>query len=90
MRHNETMIRAYLETASGKRLNGQTFIEWEGSVIDQIEIDLECTRSDAQGVKDAQEDLLFSCWQAGMKPEKAAALIIKAGANEDIDLNDYL
>lgn len=69
-----------------KKINEQIFIEWEGSVYDAIELQAECTRSDAQGIVEGQGTLMEILWHEGRTPEKAAAAILKASEVNEKEL----
>jgi hypothetical protein len=49
--------------------------EWEGEVIDLIEELCDCTRSDAQGIVEAQDFYMAQAWTKGLSAEQTAKLI---------------
>lgn len=64
--------------ALNKELDMSEFLTWEEKVIEQVELGLEATRSDAQSIIDAQNLILRKGWDAGDSPENVANEIIKA------------
>ena len=53
----------------------QTYSEWEGAVINAIESTLDVTRSDAQGIVEAQQEAMQKAFDDGLSADDAAALI---------------
>lgn len=51
------------------------YSEWEGLVTDKIEELCEVTRSDAQGIVEAQEFYMAQCWGKGMNAGDTAKFI---------------
>jgi hypothetical protein len=52
--------------------------EWEDRVTDLLADELEITRSDAQAIMEANEDLVGAQWAAKATPEAAAAAVSAA------------
>lgn len=52
------------------------YIDWENEVINQIEVQEECTTSDAQGLTMMLDDFLTTAWKANMNPADTAKQII--------------
>jgi hypothetical protein len=58
------------------------YIDWENEVINQIEYQEECTRSDAQGLTMMLDDYLTTAWKANLTPEETAKqILIKSTVN---------
>jgi len=55
--------------------NEDNYDEWEGVVIDKIEEFCEVSRSDAQGIVEAQPFYMQQCWAKGMTGEETARFI---------------
>jgi hypothetical protein len=51
------------------------YSQWEGAVIDLIEELCDCTRSDAQGIVEAQDFYMTQSWTKGLTPAETAKLI---------------
>jgi len=58
----------------------KSFDQWERAVIAAIEVQCDCSTSDAQGIMEAQEFLVTSQFHADATPDAAAAAILQAGA----------
>lgn len=55
------------------------YADWLGAVYIEIENALGCTRSDAQGIADAQPFALAQSWGAGKDALETAEAVLKAG-----------
>ena len=53
-------------------------IKWEGDVIFELEVQLEITTSDAQGLLMAHTKELNECWASGISAKGTAEVIDKA------------
>jgi hypothetical protein len=51
-------------------------VKWENEVTEEIEEQLEATRSDAQGFLEANEELMNDAWNKGLSPKKTADWLI--------------
>ena len=56
-----------------------TFIEWENQICDLIVGSLEISRSDAQGIMEANDSLLCAQWNTNRKPHDATQSILIEG-----------
>lgn len=77
---NVTMVEEdtevpYNEERDNTGHQSQPYHEWEGAVIDRIEELCDCTRSDAQGIVEAQEFYMAQSWAKGLNPEQTARII---------------
>ena len=54
----------------------EKYINWENEVVNQIEVQEECTRSDAQGLTMMLDDFLTTAWKANLDPTETAKQIL--------------
>ena len=54
------------------------YSEWEDEITAIVEVDLELTRSDAQGIVEAQSFVMSQCWGKGLLPKESADCVVKA------------
>ena len=59
-----------------------TWKEWDDEIITHFEVHFEMTRSDAQGLVDAQNFAQRQAWSLGLSPADAAEKIWKAGGGK--------
>lgn len=59
------------------------FVHWEEDLLSALETDLQVCRSDAQGIAEAQQDLLREAWNTGMSARETANRIIQSTRPED-------
>lgn len=59
------------------------FVHWEEDLLSALETDLQVCRSDAQGIAEAQQDLVREAWNTGLTACEAANRIIQSTHPKD-------
>ena len=59
------------------------FVHWEEDLLSALETDLQVCRSDAQGIAEAQQDLVREAWNSGLSARETANRIIQSTHPED-------
>jgi hypothetical protein len=63
------------------------YCEWEDEITTILERECELTRSDAQGVVEAQPFILNQCWARNLPAEIVAKYIDAASRGEPVEIN---
>ncbi len=72
----EERKRNEIEYAKGGGVGERTYSQWEDEVISEVESELDVTRSDAQGVVEAQSFKMAQSWGKGLSGKETAKIII--------------
>lgn len=63
------------------------YSKWEDEVTTIVGNDLEMSRSDAQGVVEAQSFIMSQCWGKGLEPKETANYVAAASNGEEVSIN---
>lgn len=68
-------------------MSQMSYAEWEDAIISAVEERDQVTRSDAQGIVEAQPFVMSQCWGMGLTPEAAVEQVLLAAEGKPTTLN---